>query len=150
MDPLEATDITAPGSRHNLHVTAESDLIDIGPWTQQQLYRAVERAESEDCVVVLDYGREQLYIVDRKKIAYIPPTALGLASEPGLRVTDPRTYDPDDDVIGRSRTDSLVVSPEFDILIPAFDWTEVDDAWEPPELDYREQPSGTTSGTVGG
>ncbi|MES3518447.1 MAG: hypothetical protein PPP58_12370 [Natronomonas sp.] len=150
MDPLDAESVTAPESRHNLHVTGEADLIDIGPWSSKQLYTAVEAADSGDDIVVLDYGRETLYLVGEGDVSYVPPAALGFAESPGLRVEEPRTYDPDSRTTGRTRVDSLVVSPEFDILVPAFDWEEPDEEWEPPELDYRERPSETSSGAIGG
>ncbi|MEF8901289.1 MAG: hypothetical protein V5A25_08720 [Halovenus sp.] len=150
MTGRDTTDVTAPMSRHNLHVTQQEDLIDIGPWSQEQLWAAVERADGEDGIVVLDYGREQLYLVDHGDVTYLPPRVLGLAEEPGLRVRNPRTYDPDGDTVAKVRVESVTVAPEFDILIPAFDWTELDDQWEPPELDYQERPSGSPSGAVGG
>jgi hypothetical protein len=146
-DPAAVTD---PMSRHNLHVTAESDLVDIGPWSSDQLYAAVERADAEDGIVVLDYGRDQLYLVDDDDVTYLPPTALGFGESPGLDVTEPRRYDPETGRVGRVRVESVTVAPEFDILVPAFDWTEPDEHWEPPELEYQEQPSGSPSGAVGG
>jgi len=150
MTAHDTVDVTDPMSRHNLHVTAESDLVDIGPWTAAQLHAAVERADDEDAVVVLDYGREALYLVDSDAIAYLPPTALGFGDKPGLEVEEPRPYDPDAGTLGRARVESVTVAPEFDILIPAFDWTEPDEHWEPPELDYQDRPSGSQSGAVGG
>jgi len=131
-------------------VTRESDLLDVGPWSKEQLYAAVERADAEGEAVVLDYGDERLYLAETGDIAYLSPTALGFAEAPGLRVEAPRTYAPDDGEVGRTRVESVTVSPEFDILIPAFEWTEPDDEWEPPELDYRERPSGTSAGAAGG
>lgn len=141
--------VTDPQSRHNLHVTRHTDLINIGPWSRDQLYSAVQLADAENEAVVLDYGREQLYLAAPDKIHYLSPTAFGLADAPGLRVDQPRLYDPDSERIRRSRVQSVTVSPEFDILIPAFDWTEPDTQWEPPGLDYREQPIGTPSGVIG-
>lgn len=146
----DTTDVTDPMSRHNLHVTAESDLIDIGPWSHEQLYAAVERADAEDDIVVLDYGRDQVYLADDGDVGYLPPTALGFGDSPGLEVTHPRRYDPETGSVGRVRVDSVTVAPEFDILVPAFDWTEPDEHWEPPELTYQEQPSDSPSGAVGG
>jgi hypothetical protein len=137
-------------SQHNLHVTAESDLVDIGPWSSEQLYAAVERADDEDSLVVLDYGREQLYLADHDSVGYLPPTALGFGDSPGLAVTEPRRYDPESGRVGRVRVESVTVAPEFDILVPAFDWSEPDEHWEPPELEYQDQPSGSPSGAVGG
>jgi hypothetical protein len=148
--PGEPATITDPMSRHNLHVTAESDLVDIGPWTADQLYAAVERADFVDGVVVLDYGRERLHLVAREGVAYLPPTALGFGDQPGLELDEPRPYDPETDTLGRVRVESVTVAPEFDILIPAFDRTEPDEHWEPPELEYQDRPSGSPSGAVGG
>lgn len=150
MAPRERTSVTAPESRHNLHVRRESDLLGIGPWSKEQLYAAVERADTEGEAVVLDYGHGRLYLAETGHITYLPPTALGFAGAPGIRVKAPRTYDPDDDCVGRTRVGSVTVSPEFDILIPAFEWPEPDDEWEPPELDYRERPSGSPAGATGG
>lgn len=146
----DPTDVTAPMSRHNLHVTQKSDLIGIGPWSQNQLWAAVERADDEGSIVVLDYGREQLYLVDTDDTTYLPPSALGFAESPGLRVHEPRTYDPERGTVGRARVETRTVAPEFDILVPAFDWTEPDDQWEPPELEYRERATDSPSGAVGG
>jgi hypothetical protein len=146
----DTVDVTDPMSRHNLHVTAESDLVDIGPWTADQLRTAVTRADSEAGVIVLDYGRETLYLVDSDDITYLPPTALGFGDQPGLEVAEPRRYDPETDALGRVRVESVTVAPRFDILIPAFNWTEPDEHWEPPEFDYRDRPSGSPSGAVGG
>lgn len=150
MDRLDSDGVTAPTSRHNLHVTQESDLIGIGPWSKEQLYAAVERADTGDKLVVLDYGREQLYLAESDDVRYLQPTALGLAEAPGLWVGDPQPYNPDDGTVGRVRADSLVVSPAFDILIPAFEWPEPDDEWDPPELEYRERESDTPAGAAGG
>jgi len=146
----DGVDVTDPMSRHNLHVTQQEDLIDIGPWSQEQLWAAVQRADAGDDIVVLDYGRKQLYLVDDDDVAYLPPSALGLADEAGLQARDPRTYDPERDAVAKARVESVTVAPEFDMLIPAFGWTEIDDNWEPPELDYQERPSGSPSGAVGG
>jgi len=146
----DAADVTDPMSRHNLHVTRREDLIDIGPWSREQLWAAVGRADEEDGIVVLDYGREQLYLVGRGDVTYLPPRVLGLADEPGLRVEEPRTYDPGEGAVGKVRVEAVTVAPAFDILVPAFDWTEPDDQWEPPERDYQERPSGSPSGAVGG
>jgi hypothetical protein len=150
MTSRDPADVTAPMSRHNLHVTQKGDLIDIGPWSQTQLWAAVQRADDDGSIVVLDYGREQLYLVDTDDATYLPPTALGFADSPGLRVREPRTYDPERGTVSRARVDTRTVAPEFDILIPAFDWTEPDDQWEPPELEYRERPTDTPSGAIGG
>lgn len=148
MDPLGSERVTEPTSRHNLHVTSEADLIDVGPWSRERLYAALERADEDGDVVVLDYGRERLYLAGEADLGYVPPTAFGLADAPGLRVGEPRVYDPDG-TVHRSRVGSVLVSPEFDILVPAFDRTEPDDTWEPPEPEYRERASGTGSGIRG-
>jgi hypothetical protein len=142
--------VTAPESRHNLHVTRKGDLIDIGPWSQDQLWAAVERADREAEVVVLDHGREQLLLVGADDVTYLPPSALGCGEEPGRRGREPRAYDPERGTVGRPRVETRTVGPQFDILIPALDWTEPDDQWEPPELEYRDRPTGSPSGAVGG
>jgi hypothetical protein len=148
--PRDAAEVTAPASRHNLHVTERSDLLGIGPWLQDQLWAAVERADREGELVVLDYGREQLSLVATEDVTYLPPSVLGFAESGGLRVREPRTYDPDRAAVSKPRVESRVIAPEFDILIPAFDWPEPDEQWEPPELEYRERPSDSPSGAVGG
>ena len=150
MTSSDTPDVTDPMSRHNLHVTAESDIVGVGPWSEEQLFAAVERAAAESCLVVLDYGRERLYLVTGDDVAYLSPTALGFGDQPGLKVTEPRPYDPETDTPSRVRVESVTVAPEFDILIPAFDWTEPDEHWEPPELEYQDRPSGSPSGAIGG
>lgn len=146
----DATDVLAPSSRHNLHVTDRDDLIGVGPWSRDQLWTAVERADREGDIVVLDYGRDQLYLIASDDVRYLRPRALGLAESGGLRLSEPRVYDPDSDTVSRPRVESMVVSPQFDILIPAFDWSEPDEHWEPPEFEYRERSSDSPSGAVGG
>ena len=150
MPPREPPRITDPESRHNLHVTREADLIAVGPWSRAELYAAVERADAADRVVVLDYGRERIYLVDESDVTYLSPKALGFADAPGVRLAEPQPYSPSDGTVGRIRAQTVVVSPEFDLLIPAFDWSEPDDEWEPPELDYRDRPAGSPTGAIGG
>ncbi len=149
MTPRDATDVTAPASRHNLHVTDREDLVGVGPWSRDELWAAVQRADGEGSVVVLDYGRERLYLADDADVSYRPPTALGLADAPGLRVASPRPYDPDDGTVGTAG-EPVTVTPEFDVLVPAFDWEAPDEEWEPPEPEYRQRPTGSPSGAVGG
>ena len=79
----------------------------------------------------------------------LPPTALGLAESPGLRVASPRPYDPEDGTAGAAG-ETVTVAPEFDVLVPAFDWEAPDEEWEPPEPEYRQRPTGSPSGAIGG
>lgn len=55
--------------------------------------------------VVIDYGRERLYLAETGNIRYLPPTVLGFAEAPGLRVEGSR-YAPMIDQF-KSRTESL-------------------------------------------
>jgi hypothetical protein len=143
VDPLEPDDITAPASRHNVHVTRRADLTDVRNWAGDELYAAVERADAEDAVVVIDYGRALLYLADRADVTFVPPRRLGLSGEPGLRVRTPAVYDPETDAVSGPDVDERLVSPEFDVLIPALDWERQDEDSIPPEPEYRERPTGT-------
>lgn len=146
----ESLAITDPASRHSRHVAGRADLTGVGPWSGDQLYAAVKLADAEGDAVVVDHARERLYLADAGDLTYVPPEALGLASPPELRVDSPRRYVADEGSVGRARVRSTTVSPEFDVLVPDFDRSEPDDSWEPPELEYRERPSGSPSGAVGG
>lgn len=144
------TDVTAPASRHNLHVTRRDDLEATGPWSTETLYRAVKRAdEGESDVVVLDYARSNLYLAASSKLTYTPPKGLGFAAPPALAVVDPRRFDPD--ALTTEPHDSVTVSPEFDILVPAFDWEELseDDILPPMDTRRTPAPTGTQTGTSG-
>lgn len=147
---LDSETLLHPRSRHNLHVRDRSDIEAVGPWNREDLYSAVERAEREDGVVVLDYGREQLYLVGRDGVSFRPPDTLGLRDDPELVVTDPAVFDPEAGTVRRPRATARVVSPEFDVLVPAFDWEVVDEEFEPLEPEYRERPSDTPTGALGG
>ena len=143
VDPLRNADITAPRSRHSLHVTAREDLREVAGWSRDTLYGAVTHADSEDRVVVLDYGREALYIADGADLSYHPPRALGLGAPPALGVEDPLLYDPDAPESRRTEPHrSVRVSPEFDVLVPAFDREETEEDPLPP-VDSR--PTGSAS-----
>lgn len=147
MRPFDA-DLTAPRSRHNLHVTGPEDLRDVAGWSRETLYAAVEYADDGgDRVVVLDYGREALYVAAAGDLTYRPPRALGFGAPPALEVDDPLLYDPEAPADRRTEpTDPVTVSPEFDILVPAFDWEELDEEPLPP-VDSRLSGSPTRSGT---
>jgi hypothetical protein len=146
--PLANADVTAPASRHNLHVTDRSDLDDVDGWSQDELYRAVTAAAEDDDLVVVDYGRSLLYLADRSDLTYRPPRVLGLGAEPALHVAAPTRYDP---AASETRPlDDRVVSPTFDILVPAFDWTELSETdLLPPRYSRSESPSGHGEGTPG-
>lgn len=148
MRPLDGGDVTAPQSRHNRHVTTKADIVEVDPWSRDQLYAAVKQADTARRLVVVDYGRENLYLADAIDLAYTPPRLLGIAADPALRVTDPALFDPEAGTTSEFR--SVTVAPAFDILIPAFDWDEPDDDWKPIEPEYRDRPAGSPSGAVGG
>jgi hypothetical protein len=147
---LDSEILLHPRSRHNIHVRDRTDIEAVGPWSREELYSAVERADSEDGVVVLDYGREQLYLVDRDGLSFRPPDTLGIRDDPELAVADPAVFEPDSGTLRRPRATARVVSPEFDVLVPAFDWELVDEEFEPLDPQYRERPSDTPSGALGG
>lgn len=148
MHPIVPRDITAPRSRHNRHITRKEDLEPVGSWSRDQLYEAVERADAEERLVVLDYSRERLYLARATDLTYVPPRILGLAADPALRVSDPGVFDPETGAV--EPTVSVTVAPKFDILVPAFDWETADD-WEPPRPRRQESPTGTPTGSaVGG
>jgi len=115
----------------------------VAGWSRDTLYEAVKFADGEDRVVVLDYGRERLYVADGADLAYHPPRALGLGAPPALEVAEPLLYDPD--APERRRTEpheSVRVSPEFDVLVPAFDW---EDRGEEPLPPVDSRPTGSAS-----
>ncbi len=146
---IRPRDVTAPRSRHNRHVTREEDLEPVGSWSCEQLSAAVRRADAEGRVVVLDYGRERLYLADATGLTYVPPRGLGLAADPALRVSDPAVFDPETGAV--ELIASVTVAPEFDILVPAFDWEETDDSWEPPRPRRRSSSTGSPAGSaIGG
>lgn len=153
MDPAHHVDadVLDPRSRHNLHVTGPGDLQDvrIGEWSGETLFAAVKRADEADSVVVLDHGRTALYLADGADLAYDPPRVLGLTAPPALHVAGADRYDP-----GTDRTEpvgTVTVSPEFDVLIPAFDWEEMDEDDVLPPVDRvpSRSPTGTGTGTPG-
>lgn len=140
------TDVTAPQSRHNIHVTSRDDLRGVGEWTGETLYEAVRFADSNgDFVVILDYRQRALYLAPGTGLQYEPPRGLGVAAPPVLHVRDPHLYDP----AGPTATAiaPLTVSPKFDILVPAFDWNELDEQDVLPPIDRRGSRSPTGSGT---
>lgn len=152
-------DVTAPESRHSVHVTGPDDLVGIAGWSRETLYRAVKFVDDGDVdadadggpsrTVVLDYGRGNLYAAAASELTYEPPRALGLLAAPALRVAAPDLLDPEGPSTEPFRP--VTVSPEFDVLVPAFDWTELDADDLPPPVDYRssESPSGAGTGTPG-
>lgn len=142
------TDVTAPQSRHNIHVTSRDDLRGVGEWSGSTLYEAVRFADTDtdvDAVVVLDYRRTAVYLAPGTALRYEPPRGLGVAAPPALHVREPLLYDPD----GPTATAiaPVTVSPTFDILVPAFDWNELDEQDTLPPIDRRGSRSPTSSGT---
>jgi len=142
-------DILDPRSRHNVHVTRARDIDAIGPWSRETLYAAVRRADDEERVVALDYGRRELYLAAGSDLTYEPPQGLGLAVPPVLHVAEPHRIDPDRQAT--TAIDSVAVSPEFDVLVPAFDWEALGDDDTLPPVDHRpsETPAGSGTGTPG-
>jgi hypothetical protein len=139
-------DVLDPRSQHNVHVTRAADVEATGPWSGETLYAAVRRADDEDRVVVLDYGRGELYLAAGADLAYEPPRGLGLAAPPALRVAEPHRIDPDGGT--STAVEPVVVSPEFDVLVPAFDWETLGEDDVLPPVDR--QPSGTAAGSGAG
>jgi hypothetical protein len=143
-------DLLDPRSRHNVYVSGADDVAGVGPWSADALLRAVRRADGRpDGVVVVDHGRERLYLAAGTGLRYDPPRALGVAAPPALVVDDPDRYDPDDGVVHEG-PDRVTVSPAFDLLVPAFDFP--DDAEDaPPPLGGRRtgDPAGAGRGTPG-
>ena len=152
-------DVTAPGSRHSIHVTGSDDLVGVAGWSAEELYRAVKHVDDGSDgpatrTVVIDYGRDRLYAARASALTYRPPRGLGLLDTPALDVADPELLSVDPGAAdaegagdGTARTgsfESVTVAPEFDVLVPAFDWEEMDVDDLPPPIDYR--PSGTAPG----
>lgn len=140
-------DLLAPESRHNIHVTDEADLRGIEGWSRETLYAAVKAADDgEDGCVVLDYDRAALYLTSGADLTYHPPRAFGLADPPALEVAAGLVYDPDDGAVD-PLADAVMVSPRFDILVPAFDWEDLDeDDLLPPVERYTTTPSDLPTG----
>lgn len=152
MRVVHDTDVTDPRSRHNIHVTAKEDLRGVGEWSRETLYQSVrfaDRNSDRDFVVVLDYQRPAMYLTPGTALRYEPPRVLGVAAPPALHVRDPHRYDPD----GPTATSvhPVTVSPKFDILVPAFEWNDLDEQDVIPPIDRRSSrsPTGTGSGTPG-
>ena len=210
---MSTPDVLAPRSRHNRHVTTPADLAPVGDWSREQLYAAVEVADDHDAVVVIDYGRSSLCLVEPVGLSYRPPRALGFASPPVLLVADPLAFDPNEGTVTALTSDDVAdplpdlndlpdapagsgqtgvggseestadehasdgatadehasdgatadggllppeadedrfwvaVTPQFDILVPAFDWEEEPDDEPLPPVERRETPSSTGTPT---
>lgn len=142
-------DVLDPRSRHNVHVTRAADLDPVGPWSRETLYAVVRRADGEERVVVLDYARREIYLTAGDGLAYEPPQGLGLASPPTLRVAEPHRVAPDQGAV--TAIDPVDVAPEFDVLVPAFDWDEIDEDDVLPPVHRRPSgaPAGSGTGTSG-
>jgi hypothetical protein len=138
-------DVLDPRSRHNRHVTRPEDVEPVGGWPRETLYEAVRLADGEGGVVVIDYGRSELYVADGSGLDYEPPRRLGFVAPPVLHVAAPRRFE--------SRTgtttpaDPVSVSPRFDILVPAFDWEQLDEDDALPPVARRASRSATGAGT---
>jgi len=140
-------DVIDPRSRHNVHVTGPEDLQDTGEWSSETLYAAVIRADGDDLVVVLDYGRTALYLATGPDLTYEPPRVLGFAAPPALHVADPALFDPETGTA--ESVEPVVVTPAFDILVPAFDWEEMDEGDVLPPVHTARSATGSETGTPG-
>jgi hypothetical protein len=133
--PVVDRDVFAPESRHNYYVTSPADLQDVAGWSRGELYAAVEAADDgEDGCVVVDYGRDALYLAAGRRLSYRPPRLFGVGGEPALVVPEARQYDPESgegEPLGE-----VVVSPTFDVLVPAFDWSALDEDDLPPTVPW--------------
>lgn len=175
------SDVLAPRSRHNRHVTTAEDLVPVGDWSREELFAAVEAADERSAVVVIDYRRAVLWLVAPARLRFDPPRLFGVARPPALHLADPDRFEPDsgrvtpvaadadwltpasvaDDaqppITPRSRARetltadrlTLTVTPEFDVLVPAFDWDEQSEDDVLPPVERRESPAGTGSETSG-
>lgn len=133
--------ITHPLSPHSLHVTGPDDLTDVAEWSRGELYATVEAADERDRVVVVDYGRSRLYLAREEDLDYTPPGALG-GRQPSLAVAEPLIATPGESV-AVEEGESVTVSPEFDVLVPAFDLEELEEA---PPVEPLRRPTSTGTG----
>lgn len=140
--PVVDRDVFAPASRHSYYVTEPADLRAVAGWSRAALYAALEAADDgEDGCVVVDYGRSALYLAAGRRLSYRPPRLLGAGSEPALVVPEPRRYDPE--TREAESLGEVVVSPTFDVLVPAFDWRSLDEDDLPPAVPRGSQsPAG--------
>ena len=140
--PVGDQDVFAPASRHSYYVTAPADLRIVPGWSQRVLSAALEAADDgEDGCVVVDYGRDALYLAAGRQLSYRRPGLLGIRSDPALVVPAASRYDPEG---GETEPlGAVVVSPAFDVLVPAFDWRALDEDDVPPAVPRRSRsPSG--------
>jgi len=135
--------VTHPLSPHSLHVAGPEDLAGVAEWSRSELYATVEAADERDRVVVIDYGRSRLYLAREEDLDYTPPGALG-GREPALAVREPLVATPGESVTVE-QGESVTVSPEFDVLVPAFDLEEMEEA--PPPVEPLRRPTSTGTGT---
>lgn len=137
-------DVTAIGSRHVIYVTEPADLADVAGWPAETLFSVVEAADPLDRLVVLDYGRERLYAA--ADVAFDRPTVFGLIEPGELTVEDPLLVDLADGIEFREHERTVTVAPEFDVLVPAFEWVDEEVELLPP-TDRRDRPSPSPHGT---
>lgn len=146
-------DVTHPLSPHSVHVTGPEDLAAVGDWSRAELYATVEAADERGRVVVVDYGRDRLYLAAEEALEYRAPDPLG-RREPALDVEEPLVATPDGDgeaVAVEPATDTdtvtVTVAPEFDVLVPAFDLEELEEDQIPVEPLRRPTSTGTGAGS---
>lgn len=157
---LAVRDVRDPLSLGSVHVTDESDLRGIGPWSRSTLYAVVEEAATLERIVVLDYEPEQLYVAaDADRSASRVPLV-----EPRLNVEDPllafvedgRTAGASENpaavgsqpsVTLREFRSALEVTPPFDVLVPVFDLPEDDEPLPPTRPRPTRRPTGHGTGT---
>lgn len=137
-------DPTAPLSPHSVHVATPDDIPPVEPWTVEQLYAAVETADRRGLAVVLDYGREHLYLADGDRLTYRPPGLFG--DPPALVVSDPLAATVADAVTVEAEN-RRTVSPAFDVLVPASGLAEeADDPLPPVDRRSTDAPTGARTG----
>ncbi len=93
-------DVTDPRSPHSVHVASEADVPALPPWGHETLHRAVRLADDRGDVVVLDHGRDRLYLADEEALSYRPPGTLGFGRPPALVVVRPELLRPGGDQYG--------------------------------------------------
>lgn len=136
-------EVTHPLSPHSVHVAGPEDLAGVAEWSCAELYATVEAADERDRVVVVDYGRSRLYLAPEEDLEYTAPGALG-GRKPALAVAAPLVATPGEPV-GVEEGEDVTVSPEFDVLVPAFDLEELEEA--PPPVEPLRRPTSTGTGT---
>lgn len=158
---LVARDVRDPLSLGSVHVTEQTELRAAGPWSSATLHAVVEEAAPLDRLVVLDYGRENIYVAaDASRSAHglVPLTepVLGV-EEPLLALVGDYHGDSSVQTVANGGTRSEItlhqfrqaveVTPPFDVLVPAFDLQETQEPPPPTDPGATRQPTGHGTGT---